>query len=136
MPDPRYWRTWERDCANYLTDQLGVEVVTSRSQSGGTQAGSDFMTKTDDGPVPHVLGWSLEAKASRNGHSPTPWCRQAAEQAEGRPWVVLAKVPHKPVGDGDAYAWVNVLGDYRRMSIRFWAELVSGKVPTRHLSVR
>lgn len=136
MPDPRYWRRWERNCANYLTGELGVEVVTSRSQSGGTQAGSDLMTVTGDGPQAHVLGWSVEVKASKDGHSPTPWCCQAAEQAGGRPWVVLAKVPHKPVADGDAYVWVEHVEGVRRMSIRWWVELVSGTLPADPLAVR
>lgn len=98
---------WERDVANYLSAQLNLEVVTARSVSGGTQIGSDLVTLRRSGMVQHhVLGFSLETKASKNAHQPTPWLRQAREQANGHNYAVIAKQMQKPTEDAIVYVGV------------------------------
>lgn len=99
---------WERDVARYLTETTGLEIVTARSVSAGLQAGSDLVTithRTADGQVdwdPTVHGWAVECKNSAT-HKPTPWLRQAAKDAPGRLYAVVAKRPRMAVSDALVY---------------------------------
>ena len=86
---------WERTCARELTALLGIEVVTARAVSGGTQAGPDLMEMTVHGPIPTVHGWSLEVKCEVR-ERPTAWLRQAKRQADGPLYAVLSKNARQP----------------------------------------
>ena len=95
---------FERDVAAALSNLLDVDVRTARSVSGGRQSGADLVTVEPDGTVvPTVEGWSVELKASTDGHEPTRWMRQAAGQADSDLYAVVAKVPNRPLGDATVY---------------------------------
>jgi hypothetical protein len=104
----RHGHEFERAVARYLSDATGLEVVTSRSVSGGFQAGSDLVTITNrgrDGQVdwePTVHGWGIETKACQS-HSPTPWLRQAKKDAPGNLYCVVAKRPRMATEDALVY---------------------------------
>lgn len=129
---------WERELCPYLTERLGVKVVTKRKEGLGLQEGSD-LTVAGQRP-PNVLGWSVECKASINSHQVTKWCRQAAEDAApfGLNWVVLAwnpgaSSPLLPNSPGDGTAYVGTPGglvpavggsEVRSMSIEWFVDLL------------
>ena len=101
---------FERDLATFLSVSLDLDVVTTRSLSGGTAIGADLATvleRNNEGrpsaSVPTVHGWSVEAKASTGPHKVTEWMRQARSQADSRLYVVVAKRPHRPVQDACVY---------------------------------
>ena len=101
---------FERDLANFLAVSLDLDVVTTRSLSGGTAIGADLATVLErdqagrpTASIPTVHGWSVEAKASTGPHKVTQWMRQARSQADGALYVVVAKRPHRPVQDACVY---------------------------------
>ena len=102
--------TFERDLATFLSVSLDLDVVTTRSLSGGTAIGADLATVTrrdNEGrptaSIPTVHGWSVECKASTGPHKVTQWMRQARAQSDSRLYVVVAKRPHRPVQDACVY---------------------------------
>lgn len=129
-PNTRRWRQFERDVANYLGDAIGLRVETARNVSGGRMIGSDLVSYDTDGNLyHHVNGWSIEAKASTNPDKPTPWLRQAEEDADGRPYVVVAKQMYKPLDYAVCYGrHLAVMGlegklnSYWKMSLNLFAE--------------
>jgi len=95
---------FERDVARELATVMDLDVRTSRSVTGGTQHGADLVTVEPDGRVvPTVEGWSVEVKASTDGHEPTLWMRQAKTQADSDLYAVVAKIPNKPLADATVY---------------------------------
>ena len=101
---------FERDLATFLSVSLDLDVVTTRSLSGGTAIGADLATVLERDQagrpsvtVPTVHGWSVEAKASTGPHKVTEWMRQARTQSDGALYVVVAKRPHRPVQDACVY---------------------------------
>ena len=102
--------TFERDLATFLSVSLDLDVVTTRSLSGGTAIGADLATVLErdqagrpTASIPTVHGWSVEAKASTGAHKVTEWMRQARSQADGALYVVVAKRPHRAVQDACVY---------------------------------
>ena len=102
--------TFERDLATFLSVSLDLDVVTTRSLSGGTAIGADLATvlERDNEGRPSVTddtvhGWSVECKASTGPHKVTEWMRQARTQSDGALYVVVAKRPHRPVQDASVY---------------------------------
>jgi len=102
--------TFERDLATFLSVSLDLDVVTTRSLSGGTAIGADLATVLErdqagrpTASIPTVHGWSVEAKASTGPHKVTQWMRQARNQSDGALYVVVAKRPHRPVQDACVY---------------------------------
>lgn len=94
---------FERACARFLTGQLGTRVVTSRSVSGGTQAGGDLVSY-DPELCLHVHGWTLECKAWAASQVPS-WLRQAKDASDGSGlYAVIQKRPRKRIGE--ARVWM------------------------------
>jgi hypothetical protein len=115
---------FERDCARYLTGQLGIRVVTSRSLSGGTQAGGDLASYDPDLCL-HVHGWTLECKAWTASAVPT-WIRQARAAADGSGlYAVIQKRPRKPVRESRVWMPWDVLERWTRRTVRSEAEYAS-----------
>ena len=101
---------FERDLANFLSVSLDLDVVTTRSLSGGTAIGADLATVLErdqagrpTASIPTVHGWSVEAKASTGPHKVTQWMRQARSQSDSALYVVVAKRPHRAVQDACVY---------------------------------
>ena len=101
---------FERDLATFLSVSLDLDVVTTRSLSGGTAIGADLATVLErdqagrpTASIPTVHGWSVECKASTGPHKVTQWMRQARSQTDSALYVVVAKRPHRPVQDASVY---------------------------------
>ena len=133
---------FERDLATFLSVSLDLDVVTTRSLSGGTAIGADLATVLERDQagrpsvtVPTVHGWSVECKASTGPHKVTQWMRQARNQTDSRLYVVVAKRPHRPVQDacvyltGEALWWWISAGSGEDRSVRMldlvtWVDLL------------
>jgi hypothetical protein len=85
----------ERAVAKYLQANGYPDAHTTRSALGhdGFHAPGDVV-----GPV----GLVIEVKDVASSSWPT-WCRQAREEADGRPWVVVRKL--RGAGGGDVGNW-------------------------------
>ena len=133
---------FERDLATFLSVSLDLDVVTTRSLSGGTAIGADLATVLErdqagrpTASIPTVHGWSVEAKASTGPHKVTQWMRQARSQSDSRLYVVVAKRPYRPVQDacvyltGEALWWWISAGSGEDRSVRMldlvtWVDLL------------
>lgn len=82
----------ERDIARRLTELVpNGQVITTRDARGGAQGGADLCWRQDDGTVrPDVLGWSVEAKASKQDPTHGTWTRWLAQATDDAG-------PHQPV---------------------------------------
>ena len=134
--------TFERDLATFLSVSLDLDVVTTRSLSGGTAIGADLATVLErdqagrpTASIPTVHGWSVEAKASTGPHKVTEWMRQARSQADSRLYVVVAKRPHRPVQDACVYLtgealwwWISASSgedrSVRMLDLATWVDLL------------
>lgn len=130
-------KRFERDCANYMTERLGIKIASARSVSGGTQAGKDLVSFDPDLCM-HVYGWSLECKAWTSSCVPT-WIRQAKKDSDGSGlYAVIQKRDGKPIGAArvwmpwDVYErWTRETartdGVYASMSLEEFCELLKGR---------
>jgi hypothetical protein len=77
----------------------------------------------------------VEAKATTNSHQPTPWLRQAKNDADGGLHCVVAKVHRRPLDQAVVYMPASALRWWltaetvddetvRFMSLAAWADLI------------
>jgi hypothetical protein len=105
---------WEKDLARWFTAAGLGDVVSGRAVTGGTQQGSDLVTRNGNGHVAHdVNGWCIEAK-DKTQLAVTGWLQQAADDANGQPHVVIHKRRQHPTGAAWCYlpaCWAQPLLD-------------------------
>lgn len=127
-PSRQKGHRYERECANELSERLGIDVVTTRSL--GANYGADLATVTaydaHGRPVTHtpsVRGWSVETKNVKR-RNPAGWLRQAIDQAApGFKPVVLWKCPRAKWEDGSAFVMDHdAPRGWWEMPIRQWVE--------------
>lgn len=95
-------KRWEQQLARWFTAHGFGDIRSGRAVTGGTQAGADLVTVTDDGPLWDVNGWSLEAK-DKEQSAISGWLNQAADDANGRPHAVIHKNRRHPTDQAHVY---------------------------------
>jgi hypothetical protein len=100
----RRGHTAERGVAKYLRSRGYVDAHTTRSQLGH----DGFHAPGDVVGIPGVV---IEVKDVASSAFPS-WCAQAAQEAQGRPWVVV----RKKRGTAD-------VGDWQAIGSEQWAPM-------------